>query len=307
MVIGLVYRKMDNYHARIHPTENPVAASGDKSQRVIMQVLIVAYGRRGIESVVAARHPRIPGVEYIVSWQYGDEVSEIPEELAGRPDFYVLPSETRGVACNRNLALHAATAPICLCSDDDVCYTREQLLSVIKAFEERPECGFLTFQYSSSRYPRQYPPCEVELAKMKKVYKGYYATGFEIAFRLDEIRKKGIRFDERFGIGAPFPAGEEDIFMHDVLKAGIGARFVPITIVAHESDTTCMRRDNDPEIISTQGAIHAIVNPKTWPLRMIVYSLRRKHLNLKEKLIFCRYWIAGVRLLRRLRKKHMKR
>lgn len=297
---------MSNPQANVHPTENPAGASSER-QRVVMQVLIVAYGRRGIESVVAARHPQIPGVEYIVSWQYGDEVSEIPEELASRPDFYVLPTETRGVAVNRNLAMHAATAPICLCSDDDVTYTPEQLLSVIKAFEERPDCGFLTFQYASGCHPRQYPPSEVELANMKKVYKGYYVTGFEMAFRLDEIRKKGIRFDERFGIGAPFPAGEEDIFIHSVLKAGIGARFVPMTIVTHESDTTSMRRDNDPELISTQGAIHAIVNPRTWPLRMIVHSLRRKHLNLKGKLNFCRYWIAGVCLLRRLRKKPMKR
>lgn len=283
-----------NSQSRDASTNNPGATR--------MQVLIVAYGKRGIESVAAMNHPRVEGVEYIVSWQYGHDESTIPTELKERSDFRILPSPTSGVATNRNLALNAADAPLVLFSDDDVSYTPQQLESVIKAFEERPDCGFLTFKYHSSEYPREYPPCEMDLAHISK---GYYLTGFEMAFRLADIRRHGIQFNELFGIAAPFPACEEDLFMHDVLKAGIKARFVPITIVTHEGDTTGMRRQNDPDFIRTIGAVHSIINPLTWPARMIVHTLRRKHLNFKEKLRFCYYWADGVRLLRRLRKKSM--
>lgn len=278
-------------------------ASTHLSGAIRLQVLIVAYGKRGIESVASMNHPNVEGVEYIVSWQYGHDEPSIPASLKERSDFRIFPTPTLGVATNRNLALNAADAPLVVFSDDDVSYTPQQLESVIKAFEERPDCGFLTFKYHSSEYPREYPPCEMDLAHISK---GYYLTGFEMAFRLADIRRHEIQFNELFGIAAPFPACEEDLFMHDVLKAGIKARFVPITIVTHEGDTTGMRRQNDPDFIRTIGAVHRIINPLTWPARMIVHALRRKQLDYKGKLRFCFYWTDGVRLLRRLRKKSMK-
>ena len=272
-----------------------------ESPDIKLQVLIVAYGKKGIESVATLSHPEVAGVEYIVSWQYADDEPVIPESLLRRKDFRVLPTPTRGVARNRNLALDAASAPIVLESDDDVSYTIGQLRSVIKAFAERPECDFLSFKYHSSLHPRPYPETESDLSHPPK---GYFIGGIEMAFRLGSVRKNNIRFNELFGIGSIFPSAEEDIFLHDVIKAGLKARFVPIEICTHESTSTYMRMAFTPEFITTKGAVHEIINPRTWPLRMIVHSLRetRKY-DLPAKFNYCLNWVKGARKLRRLRRK----
>lgn len=157
-----------------------------------LQVLIVAFGRKGIESVASLPHPQMEGVEYIVSWQYGDDAPDVPEALLARPDFRVMPTPTRGVALNRNLTLAAASAPIVLESDDDVSYTPAQLRRVIDAFSQRPDVDFISFMYESDLNPREYPDHEFDL---RDAPKGYFIGGIEMAFRPEPFKKLGIRFN----------------------------------------------------------------------------------------------------------------
>lgn len=269
---------------------------------VRLQVLIVAYGRRGLDKIVSLAHPSLPGlVEYIVSWQFADDdPADIPGELLGRKDFRVIPTPTRGVARNRNLALDAASAPLLLESDDDVSYTSDQLLDVIRTFDNYPEIDFFTFRYFSPDYSINYPEGEFDLADPPK---GYYIAGaFEMAFRLSVIRDKGIRFNELFGIGSEFSAGEEDLFLHDVIKAKIPSRHIPLTIVTHIDTTTGMRESLNPSFIRTKGAVLSIIHPLSWPLRMMVHAMREvKEMKLKSYLNYCINWIKGVMHLYRLR------
>lgn len=262
-------------------------------RKVQAQVLIVAYGRNGLQRVAALPHPQMEGIQYIVSWQYGNESPDFrPESLAARPDFVILPTPTKGVSVNRNLALRAASAPICIMSDDDVEYTPEGIRSILRAFDRRPDCHMLTFRYHSDRHPRPYPDRETDLATHPK---GYWLCGFEMAFRLDAIRKNGIRFNERFGVGCEFVAGEEDLFLHDLLKKGLTARFVPVTCVTHQSDTTAARRADDLEYIRTKGAVFSILFPFSWPLRMLTHTARH---TAGSKTAYLRAWLKGVRQLR---------
>lgn len=153
-----------------------------------LQVLIVAFGRKGIESVASLPHPQMEGVEYIVSWQYGDDAPDVPEALLARPDFRVMPTPTRGVALNRNLTLAAASAPIVLESDDDVSYTPAQLRRVIDAFSQRPDVDFISFMYESDLNPREYPDHEFDL---RDAPKGYFIGGIEMAFRPEPFKNWG--------------------------------------------------------------------------------------------------------------------
>lgn len=265
---------------------------------VKLQVLIAAFGRKGIQSVAQLSHPEMPGVEYIVSWQYGDDEPIVPDSLLCRKDFRVMPTATRGVARNRNLALAAASAPVVLESDDDVSYTSSQLQNVIDAFDLHPEADFISFKYYSKDNPRIYPDYEFDFRSRPK---GYYVGGIEMAFRLEPIRRAGIIFNELFGIGAEFPSGEEDVFVIDMLNAGLKAIFLPITIVTHDSDSTGMREDRKPNFIRTKGAIGLLDRPKLWPLRMIAHAFREAPSKKPADIWnYCRWWLQGVRNLRRL-------
>lgn len=262
-----------------------------------LQVLIVAYGRKGIQSVARLPHPEVDGVEYIVSWQYGDDEPVIPDELLRRHDFKIYPSDTRGVARNRNLALDRATAPILLESDDDVFYTPDQLRAVIRAFEEHPEADYINFRYHSDKYPVSRPDFEFDI---RHAPRGWFTGGIEMAFRLQPIRQHNIRFNELFGIGAEFPAGEEDLFLNDVLRAGLKAIYLPIDIVNHPGDSTAMREGNSLNFIRTKGALFPYIHPYSWPLRMLTHAWRFSHRPTKF-ISYIRAWLKGARDIKRFR------
>lgn len=282
--------------------QNQCADAESKNPR--LQVLIVAYGNKGIDSIAQLSHPVVKGVEYIVSWQYADaDPNDIPPALLEREDFHIYPSSTRGVAKNRNLVLEKATAPLLLSSDDDVSYTEQQLLGVIRAFDLRPDSDFISFRYHSPENPREYPPHECALNR--RLPKNFFTTGIEMAWRRDAILKHNIHFDELFGIGGFFCAAEEDLFFNEVRKNKIPATFVPFDVCTHTSDSTCMRIGHTREFIRTKGAAVSIINPFTWPLRMITHALREKG-NLKKKWGYCTDWLSGVRDLWRLRRNEKK-
>lgn len=279
--------------------DNP-ASDNKKGTGIILQVLISAFGKAGIESVATHSHPTVPEVEYIVAWQMDNaSIKDIPAVLIERDDFIIIPTQTKGLSVNRNIALEAATAPISLCSDDDVEYSEENLLMIIRSYRQRPDADFIAFEYFSSSAPRPYPNFEFNL---KRPPKGYFIGGPEISFRTYSVKNAGIRFNEFFGVGCEFPSGEDDMFLQDCLDAGLNCIFIPEIITTHESDSTGMRSYGTPLYIRTKGAVMLRCHPTTWAIRMILHSLREiKPFSLSGALKYCRNWIKGVHDVRRLK------
>lgn len=262
-----------------------------------LQLLIVAYGRKGIESVASLPHPEVEGVEYIVSWQYGDDPAVIPDVLLQRNDFKVYSSNTRGGTRNRNLALQKATAPIVLLSDDDVFYTADQLQDVIETFRKYPDADYINFAYHSDEYPLPRPDYFIDINNYRKWFD--IGGAFEMAFRLQAIRSHNIRFNELFGIGHEFPCGEENCFLHDVLQSGLKAIYVPKVIVTHPGSTTSMRDGDNTSFIRTKGALFTIIHPYTWLLRLITHTLRFDS-SLSGRIGYVKTWLKGHRDYKRL-------
>lgn len=258
-----------------------------------LEVLICTYGKDGIRRTAAMGLPHVEGVEYLVSWQDPDNSADIPEELI-RPDIRVCRSVSKGLSHNRNLALSAAHGEICLIADDDLIYTAGQLLNIIHAYHSHPEADIITFRFESETEKRVYPSHSFNLDSPPK---GYFITSFEIAFRLDKVLASGVMFDERFGIGAPFIAGEEDIFVHELLRHGLKGIFLPQTIATHNHATTSTREAGNPDIVRTKGAVFTIIHPRSWPLRMLAHAGREKIFTPRK---YISLWIEGVRTLKKL-------
>ena len=116
-----------------------------------------------------------------------------------------------------------------------------------------------------------------------------------IAFNRNKISETGVSFNERFGVGAEFPAGEEDIWIHDLLKRKLNGEFFPITIAYHPGETTGTRRASDPDIIRTKGAVFSHTHPLSWPLRMLAHVWR--NYRSKTKISTYKYlksWLKGA-------------
>ena len=255
-----------------------------------LQIVIATYGRRGIESIASLPHPAMDGVEYIVSWQTGGDDDTIPPALAARNDFRIFRSATRGLSINRNLGLSHATAPLVLLSDDDNDYRPEEISKVMEAAERHPDTDVFSFRYRSEVNPIEFLP---EMADLGNPPSGYYPISFLLAFRREAIEKAGIRFNTRFGIGAEFPSGEEDLFLCDCLRAGLKGLYIPETVVGHEGTTTSMRDSRKDSFAMTKGAVHAYIHPHTWPLRMLTHSMREAS-GIRGRWRYCRLWIKGA-------------
>ncbi|MCM1483140.1 MAG: glycosyltransferase [Muribaculaceae bacterium] len=258
---------------------------------VELQVLICTLGQDGIERVAHGAHPRVPGVAYLVSWQIPDGEGRIPPELI-RDDVKVVRAPSVGLSKNRNNALANSSAPYLLMGDDDVSYYRTGLESVIRAFREHPDCGLLTFRHDGSA-GKKYPTHKMPLTYK---FKGYYISAVEIAVRADYVRGR-ISFDERFGLGAEFPAGEDDVFFSDCLRSGIRGMFIPVTILSHPELSTGERLAGTTRLTRVKGAVFLRTGQSFWPLRMLTHAFRhmRAHGGIRSGFDYIRWWLQGVR------------
>lgn len=265
---------------------------GMKRNDTRLEVLISTLGEEGLRRVANHRHPAMIGVRYTVCVQTGSYKNpEIPESLR-RDDFTIGFIEGMGLSHNRNHLLSIAKTPYILISDDDVDYSEGQLDGLISVVDSHPGISLFAFQYLSGSSSKRYPPAEFDLAKPPK---GYYPSSIEITCRLEDIKSFGIGFDTRFGIGAEFPAGEEELFVHAVLKAGLKGRYFPIPICRHDTPSTGDRQPSQA-MIRSKAAVIRRIHPHTWPVRMFMHAVRnskqRSNISFVE---YIRFWMSGVR------------
>jgi glycosyltransferase involved in cell wall biosynthesis len=256
-----------------------------------LQVLICTIGEDGINRVLESTHPRVEGVEYLVSWQQPEESIEIPEQLRNRDDFQICITNSRGICKNRNHAIQCATSPYCLMSDDDVCYQEEELKALISAFEKNSDVDIITVKFQSENYPKEYVDYSFDL---KNPPKGYYVTCFEIAFRLASVKDK-VRFNENISIGTPvLRCGEEDVFVYDAMRAKLKLRFIPIVVGTHNHSTTGDRDWYEPYFWMVKGAIFRYIHRNSWLPRIVVNAWRASKKSGKPMFFFLKHAFAGM-------------
>jgi len=130
----------------------------------------------------------------------------------------VISKNERGIGKSRNAALDNASADIILFSDEDITYYPEYESKVIKAFMDHPDADIITFNVEVDQRRRTYFNEDVHRITWKNY--GRYPA-YAIAGRLSSLRSKNIRFSELFGGGAKYSNGEDSLFLHDALKAGL--------------------------------------------------------------------------------------
>lgn len=234
-----------------------------------LNVLISCYN----ESVTDVRNiflsPRAD-VRYIVSHQLSPDyasahpglTADVSLQFSGRSDVVYSPFVGKGLSQNRNHCLdvlesfleaetgqsiHKADTQfighdilkkqLCVLSDDDIGYTDAWLSRIIEIFDERPWADVLCFRIATPEGQpefKNYPEKEFEIKKVP-VYGKVYFSAVEIAFRYEPVRKRGIRFDENFGLGSQLwpEGGEETVFLSDCHKSGMRMIYVPEYLVQH--------------------------------------------------------------------------
>lgn len=202
-----------------------------------IDILICTYndGIVRCKNVIMPYHPLIT---YKISHQISDDKSHaIPKEIISRKDITVSQISSSGLSNNRNNCLAMADGDICIIADDDVIYELDDLLGLLRIFENdnvdvvagkiRTYDGQDEYKkYCSSRR-------KISLLRIGSV------SSIEIAFRRNSIIRNHIRFNPDFGLGGRlFPKGEEALFLNECIRNNLKLYYYPITIVKHPKESS---------------------------------------------------------------------
>ena len=130
----------------------------------------------------------------------------------------------KGVGLNRNNALFRATGDICILADDDITYDPGYQETILRTFRENPDADMILFNIHSL-------PGEHRYAAKKKHRVWLHNCGkygaVRIVFRRMSVIKNAVCFNQLFGGGAMFTAGEDNMFIRDCIRKGLKVIAVP--------------------------------------------------------------------------------
>ena len=147
----------------------------------------------------------------------------------------MITTPLRGVGKNRNTALDLADGDILLFADDDMRYADKYAQLIVAEFENTPEADALIFNiitHGESTHRRQNTE-----TKRIRLFNALNYGAVRIAVRREKLERAGIRFSLNFGGGAPYSAGEDTLFISEMVKKGLRIYTSP-TVIAEVDQTS---------------------------------------------------------------------
>lgn len=185
--------------------------------------------RRLFDSIIDQRYENVEVV--LVVQNNFEEMENLCLSYKNRLNVLYIATKEKGISKARNLGLKELSGDIILLSDDDCWYPKGAFESIINSFKKNPKIDIFLSQI--------FDPEKGEL------YKNYSTIRKEIIGRFDLLSRSSIEiafrntrpiftFDEAFGLGAKYVAGEENDFLLRSLKAKKRIMYNPVVTVFHE-------------------------------------------------------------------------
>lgn len=229
--------------------------------RLFVIISTIDEGICGVSDVLL---PMEEGVQYVVVWQRRNgNVRFAIDSLKERSDVTLVEMEGEGLSRSRNRAMEVVvellSSPledaVALVADDDERLLPEAFHRIRSAYETRPKLDAALFRLRSSNdgsYFKNYPAEAVSFTHRPRYY---YPCSCELTLRC-RVWQAGVRFDERFGLGAGFLcAGEEDVLLTDIVHRGMNVMVMPDDIALTDPVTTGSRL-LDAKVLRSKGAVY---------------------------------------------------
>lgn len=197
-----------------------------------LQILVSAVNKD------AGKLPEIMNIEsdaVIVNQIIGADVEgsgeNSDEEFSyGDYNVKVLTRFEKGVGLSRNTALEASDSEIIQFGDDDIVYDDGYGQRILEEFDAHPEADVLLFNVKAQ--PGRETYWNEDFARVSWMNYGRYPA-YAICARRAKLVEAGVKYSLLFGGGAPYMNGEDSLFLHDCLKAGLGV-YRTTTVLGHE-------------------------------------------------------------------------
>ena len=212
-----------------------------------------------------------------------DETS-YSEKTFGNSTAKMITTATRGVGINRNIGLQYATADILLIADDDMTYADGYADTVLKAFEENPHADALVFNIETvgADIGRRIN----DKSKRLHIYNGLNYGAARLAVRRSSLVRERIFFSTCFGGGTIYSAGEDTLFICDMLRKKLKLYTYPATIASVDQTTSTWFKGYNEKLIYDNGAFFAAAFGKAAPLMCIYNLFRHKYIYNEANLTF---------------------
>lgn len=210
------------------------------------------------------------------------------EKSFGSNTAKMVTTSTRGVGINRNLGLQYATGDILLIADDDMKYKDGYAQTILKAFEENPKADALIFNIETigedkgRRINTQ--------SKRLHLHNGLNYGAARLAVRRDSLIRERLFFSTCFGGGTIYSAGEDTLFICDMLKNRLKIYTYPATIASVDQTTSTWFTGYNEKLIYDRGAFFCaafgIASPIFCIYNLLCHPNIYKQINLSFKSAF---------------------
>ncbi|WP_167491751.1 glycosyltransferase family 2 protein [Exiguobacterium mexicanum] len=202
-----------------------------------------------------------------------NQTESISEEVVRKDHTVYYSYNEKGLSVSRNRALKHSDGEICIISDDDVKFVDRYQEKIIQAYKEHPQADVIAFQVSRSGGGRskEFGSSFKRLNQLTIMR----VSSVEITFKRESIIKNNIKFNTRFGAGAKYRMGEENLFLSECIKKGLKIYYVPIKIGEVDMSTSSWFNGYATKYFEDKGAFFKAYSPYLWPLLNLQFLLRK--------------------------------
>lgn len=192
----------------------------------------------------------------------------------------MITTTTRGVGCNRNIALNYSDGDILLIADDDMVYNSNYAEAVIKAFQEIPAADAIIFNIDS--FGRETYRRKNTKIRRVRYYNALNYGAVRIAVKRNTLLSKNISFSLCFGGGTIYSSGEDSLFIWDMLKKGMRVYTHPFTIATVDQTTSTWFVGFTHKYFYDKGALYCALTNKIFAKLLCIQDLIRHRNMYKE-------------------------
>ncbi|MDD3766771.1 MAG: glycosyltransferase family A protein [Eubacteriales bacterium] len=192
---------------------------------------------------------------------------------AGGKCLKVISAMDRGVGKNRNLAIIHSTGDILVFADDDIVYKKGYARIIGEAFESLPKADAIVFNINDLNPRTKRADIITRIRKINITCALKYGI-VQVAVRRSALLKANVWFSLLFGGGAPYCAGEDTLFIRQMLRAGLNIYTHPSVIADAPQETSTWFTGHNEAYFHDRGALLAALFPKMSLLFSIIYAFR---------------------------------
>ncbi len=226
------------------------------------------------------------------------------DHILAEGDLKMITTVTRGVGLNRNIALLAADGDILLFADDDVVYNDDMPQAVAAAFQENPQADVLIFGIDIVKNGSVVERRHLKNRRLHVINSMRYGT-YRIAVRREALLHANILFNQNFGGGCPFSAGEDSLFLKACFDRGLKVYAHEYVLGTCAKDTSTWFVGYDEKYFYDKGVLMRCLFPRIPHVMALYFAIRFKRsteIKVGRRILLMQEGVRGGKHMRQYQK-----